>query len=202
MELTDRSTIDRGADVLDSSPTRRTTRITHRWPTVVGVVFAGFVALGATAAEVAPVVTASAFVYLGAAALHKRAAAWPMFFVSFVVIAVGNIAGLSPVWPTAAMLGIGIGLSVYGLVRHGSRPAWGVPLQAAAMALLAPAAIIAVAAGATWAGLLVSAGLFAHAGWDIYHHRAQKVVSRSMAEFCAVLDTLVAVSVLVVTFTS
>jgi hypothetical protein len=36
------------------------------------------------------------------------------------------------------------------------------------------------------------------AAWDVHHHRTGRVVSRSLAEFCVVLDTLVAVVVAVV----
>jgi hypothetical protein len=46
----------------------------------------------------------------------------------------------------------------------------------------------------------VSAGLLAHAAWDVYHHRTGRVVVRSMAEFCGVLDTLLALVVLGATF--
>jgi hypothetical protein len=73
-------------------------------------------------------------------------------------------------------------------------------LQAAALVVLAAAALVAVEANQTLAGLLVAAGLLIHAGWDTYHHRTQRVVVRSMAEFCAVLDTLLALAVLAVTF--
>jgi hypothetical protein len=45
---------------------------------------------------------------------------------------------------------------------------------------------------------LVGAGLFAHTGWDVFHLRAERVVARSMALFCAVLDTFLAVVVLAV----
>jgi hypothetical protein len=47
-------------------------------------------------------------------------------------------------------------------------------------------------------GILVSAGLFGHAAWDVYHHRINRVVTRSLAEFCFVLDTLLALAVLFV----
>jgi hypothetical protein len=45
----------------------------------------------------------------------------------------------------------------------------------------------------------VAGGLLAHAAWDIYHHRANKVVVRSMAEFCFVLDTLLAAAIVAAT---
>ncbi|MGH3385246.1 MAG: hypothetical protein ACRDO1_11750 [Nocardioidaceae bacterium] len=174
-------------------------RLTSRWPTAAGIAMAALTGLGiAEGGEVAAVVTASGFVYLGAAALRRRSAAWPMFLVSFVVIAIGNISpGVDPTWWLLAVVTV---LVVYGLAKGALRPAWGVPLQLAAMVVLATTAIVAVQVGATWAGVLVAAGLLAHAAWDVHHHRVERVVARSMAEFCAVLDTVLALIVLAVTF--
>ena len=147
-------------------------------------------------------VTASAFVYLSAAALKHRVAAWPVFFLSVIVITIGlRVPGLDPSWSSWAMLTIAAVLAVYGLLRGALRPPWGVPLQSAAMAVFAAAAIAAVHVDATWAGLLVGGGLLAHTAWDIYHHRTERVVVRSMSLFCAVLDTFLAVFVLAVTLT-
>jgi hypothetical protein len=42
---------------------------------------------------------------------------------------------------------------------------------------------------------LVAAGLLGHAAWDVDHHRANRVVVRSMAEFCLVLDTALAMAI-------
>ena len=160
---------------------------------------AAFVAVGiASGAEVAAVVTASAFVYLGSAALQRRTAAWPVFAVSFVAVGLGsNVDGINATW---VMLAIALALIVYGVIRGALRPPWGLPLQTAAMIVLAPVALIAADANKTLAGLLVAAGLLVHAGWDIYHHRTERVVALSMSEFCVVLDTLLAAAVLFVTF--
>jgi hypothetical protein len=48
-------------------------------------------------------------------------------------------------------------------------------------------------------GYLLAAGWFGHAAWDVAHYRADKVVSRSFAEWCAVFDALGAVGILIVT---
>lgn len=51
---------------------RPTAWLAQRWPTAAGIIFAVFVAFGSGTADhtgIAPVVTASGFVYLGAAAL-------------------------------------------------------------------------------------------------------------------------------------
>ncbi|MCI2415964.1 hypothetical protein MOQ72_00880 [Saccharopolyspora sp. K220] len=180
---------------------RRPQALVHRWPTAAGIVFAVFVAAGGDAADIAPVVTASGFVYVAAAAVQRRAAAWPMFFATFVVIGIGTaVPGLAPAWASWWMLVIAAVLVAYGLIRGAIRPPWGVPLQTAAMVVLTAASIIAASADAMWAGLLVGAGLLAHAAWDVYHHRVARVVTRSMAEFCAVLDVIVAIVVLGATF--
>lgn len=148
--------------------------------------------------EVAPIVTASGFVYLGAAALQRRGAAWPVFALSFVLVALREVVpGFDPIW---WMLGVAGVLVVYGLLTGAARPGWGLPLQAGAMLVLGAGALTAVAVSPVWSGVLVAAALFAHAAWDVHHHRSGRVVVRSMAEFCAVLDTVLAVVVLVVTF--
>ena len=184
---------------------RTLTWFAYAWPVAAAIVFAAFVAFGSGPADhtqIAPVVTASAFVYLSAAAVQHRASAWPLFFVSVVVITIGlRVPGLDPSWSSWAMLALAAALTVYGLLRGALRPPWGVPLQSAAMAVFAAAAIAAVHVDTMWAGLLVGAGLLAHTAWDVYHHRTERVVVRSMSLFCAVLDTFLAVVVLAVTLT-
>jgi hypothetical protein len=172
--------------------------LTRRWPAVAGAAVAAGSAAGMSAgSEVAPVVAASGFVYLGAAALRSPVSAWPLFLLSSAFITVGRfVPGFDP---TVWMLATIVVLTGYAIVRGALRPGWGVPLQLAVMVVLGATALAAVAVNETVGGLLVAAGLFAHAGWDVYHHRADRVVARSMAEFCFVLDTLLAVAVLVVT---
>jgi hypothetical protein len=46
---------------------------------------------------------------------------------------------------------------------------------------------------------LVAAGLLGHAAWDAYHHRTNRVVVRSLAEFCLALDIALAVAIVTVT---
>ncbi|MFG1621260.1 hypothetical protein [Kribbella sp. NPDC049227] len=173
--------------------------VLRRWPAVAGAAMAAFAGWWMeTGADVAPIVTASGFVYLGSAALQRRKAAWPVFAVSFVAVGLGwFVEGVNATW---VMLVLAAVLAVYGVIRGALRPPWGLPLQAAALVVLATAALIAVQANQTVAGLLVAAGLLVHAGWDTYHHRTHRVVALSMSEFCAVLDTLLALAVLYLTF--
>lgn len=173
------------------------------WPTLAGLAFAGYVAADLfggkeNGRDLAPVVAASGLVYLAAAALHKPSMAWPAFFASVLVITAAKLGwiGWNATWVLLALAAL---LFAYGLLRGRSRPAGGLPLQTVAMAGFGAAAAIALYVNETAGASLVAAGLFAHAAWDVYHHRANRVVVRSMAEFCCVLDIALAVAIVVAT---
>ncbi|MDF2806032.1 MAG: hypothetical protein K0S43_978 [Cellulosimicrobium sp.] len=168
------------------------------WPVAAGAFFGAALAVAAgvgfsDTAQSSLVLTAAAFVYLGAAALGRRDAAWPLFGLTFVLIGVGFVVpGFDPFW---AMLGVVVVLAVYGLARGAARPAWGLPLQAAAMAVVVGVAVAVALLGQPWAGLVVGAGLLAHAAWDVHHLRTGRVVSASLAAFCCALDAVLGTAV-------
>jgi hypothetical protein len=173
--------------------------VRRRWPTLAGLGFAALVAYDlASGVDMAPVLAASAAVYLGAAALKRPAAAWPLFFATVVVITVARLLDdrFDPTW---AILAGSVALLVYGLLRGASRPEYGLPLQTLALAGFGAAAAAALLVNPELGAYLVAAGLLGHAAWDAYHHRVNRVVVRSMAEFCLVLDTALAVAIVIVT---
>lgn len=169
------------------------------WPTLAAIGLAGFVVFGMSSGnELAPILAASGLVYLGAAALQKPSTAWPLFLVTFVVIYAAS-AGWTDFDATWILLGLA-GLFVgYGLLRGATRPTSGLPLQTIAMIGFGAAAAIALYVNEVVGAYLVAAGLLAHAAWDAHHHWANKVVARSLAEFCFVLDALLAVAIVIVT---
>ncbi len=57
-------------------------------------------------------------------------------------------------------------------------------------------ALIALYVDPDLGGYLVAAALLGHAAWDAVHFRLNRVVARSSAEFCGVLDLLVGVAIL------
>lgn len=175
--------------------------ISRWWPTLVAIALAGFVAFDmSSGSALAPILAASGLVYLGAAALRKPRAAWPLFFGTFVVISAARIAtrlGMTSFDPTWVFVGLAFLFVGYGLVRGAARPLDGVPLQTIAMIGVGTTAVIALMAGGDVGAYLVAAGLLGHAAWDVYHHRVNRVVTRSMAEFCGVLDTLLAVAIVI-----
>ena len=176
--------------------------VARRWPAFAGAAAALLTVLPilrlGSLTDVAAVVIASAFMYLGAAALGLRWSAWPIFGVSFVLITIGFfVPAFDPSW---TMIAIAVVLIVYGLLRGRGTPAHGLPLQLAALVILGTLGLIAATLQPQVAAVLIAAGLLAHAGWDLYHHRRDRVVVRSMAEFCLVLDTVLAIAVLVLAF--
>jgi hypothetical protein len=145
--------------------------------------------------ELAKVLAGSAVVYLGAAAAGSRRAAWPVFALAVLVIAGCDIAApdFEATW---AVLGLAVLLAGYGLARrahHRAPPRRLLTVQGAALLAFAAISVAALHASTTAGSILVAAGLLAHAGWDVYHYRARTVVASSLAEFCMVLDTGLAV---------
>jgi hypothetical protein len=162
----------------------------------VALVMTGLVAPDLSAGDdLAAILAASGLVYLGAAALGKPAAAWPVFFGTFPVIAAAKAIGVDATW---ALLGLAAVFLGHGLLRGAARRAGGLPLQTIAMAGFGITAVTTLMTSGDVGAYLVAAGLLGHAAWDVYHHRTGKVVVRSMAEFCVVLDTLLALAMVIV----
>jgi hypothetical protein len=183
---------------LQANPTPQSL-LRRRWATLAGLGFAALVAFDlASGVELAPVLAASAAVYLGAAALRRPAAAWPLFFATAVVITAVRLLEdrLEPTW---VILAGAVALGIYGLLRGAARPGYGLPLQTLALLGFGAAAGAALVVNPELGAYLVAAGLLGHAAWDAYHHRVNRVVVRSMAEFCLVLDTALAAAIVTVT---
>ncbi len=155
--------------------------------------------------DAAPALAASALVYFGAAALRKPSSVWPLFFGSVVVIFATELLGGGDVDPTWVILALAVVFLAYGLLRgrHPNTPPphGGWLYHLVAMAVFGAAAATALGVTETVGAYFVAGGLLAHAVWDAYHYRIDKVVTRSLAEFCLVLDTAVATVIVIVTAT-
>ncbi len=168
----------------------------HSWPLLAGTAFAVNVSLHLPAgAGVAPVLAASAAVYAGAAAVGRRAA-WPVFFVTVVLITLGQLFDTA-VGPTGVVLMLGALMAGFGLLRAATRKE--TMLQALSLVGFGAMALVATLATPLLGAYLAALGLLAHTVWDGYHHRTDRVVGRSFAQFCAALDYTLAVIVLSLT---
>jgi len=148
---------------------------------------------------VAPVIMVCAAIYLFAATIERRWGAWLGFALSFAVLAPGFV--LRDPWiPIVALGVIQLGLVVVGLLR-GTWRAPSARLQLYGAVAFGALAVVAAAELAPWAGIAAIAGLLGHGGWDLWHHRADAVVTRSYALFCAALDIALAAVVAVAAIT-
>lgn len=169
------------------------------WPTLVGIAFAAFVASDLffgeeSGPDLAPIVTASGLVYLAASSLRMPRSAWPVFLLGGIIITLASVGVIDfdATWPMLALAALFLG---YGLVRGFTKPFSALPLQLLAMIGFGAVAVAAIYIQPTAGAYLVAAGLLAHAGWDVYHHRMNRVVVRSLAEFCVALDTILAIAI-------
>jgi len=166
----------------------------RRWPTALGV---GVAALTLSdfddGREFAIVLLIASLGYLAIAVLERPQATWWVLIgllAGVVCLRLLNIAP-GPVLAVAAVV-----MTIVGLVRGSLRRLWLPALQAPATLIFGAVAFIAIAAGSQVGSTLVAVGLLAHTVWDLVHLRARAIVSPSLAEWCAVLDTLIAVGIL------
>ncbi|HEU5156213.1 MAG TPA: hypothetical protein VFU43_04400 [Streptosporangiaceae bacterium] len=86
---------------------------------------------------------------------------------------------------------------IWGAVRGQLwRPGW-LTLETAGVAGFGAVTLAALSMNPGPARYLLAAGWLAHAGWDIAHHRADRIVPRWYAECCAVVDVLLAAAIVV-----
>ncbi|MEV6278249.1 hypothetical protein [Nocardia sp. NPDC051832] len=166
----------------------------RRWPTLAGIAFAAITAYDlATGVDLAQIIAASALIYLGAAALGRQSTAWPLFLGTFVVITIAKIAGLDS---TVVLLALAVPLVAYAVIEHRD-----ITVQGLAVLAFGAVALTALVVNEQLGAYLVAAGLLGHTAWDFYHFRADRVVARSLAEFCMVLDTLLALAIVLAELT-
>ena len=162
------------------------------WPTAIGIVSGVAIVFSG---NVPAVVMVFAAIYLLAAATDRPWAAWLGFAASLPLIGVGRV--LDAPWLSLALIGLG---SVILVVVGAVRGAWKRPANArqlGAIVVFSAAALVAATTSEPLAVVVAVVGLLAHAAWDIWHHVRGAVVARPYAEFCAALDIVLAIAVVV-----
>jgi hypothetical protein len=195
--------LDRGADdpphAHRNDGRRWTSVLVHRWPTALGVAVAALTVLdlrGGT--ELAALTMLMPVVYLGAAALDRRRFAWVVLLAGVAVLAF--VPSSSEVVPTVGFLAAALVFFVVGAARGELRKPGGLALQTVGMLAFGSIVLAALYVDADLGGFLVAIALLGHAAWDAYHYLRDRVVARSYAEWCAVVDLLAGAAVLFVLF--
>jgi hypothetical protein len=171
----------------------------HRWPTALGVAIGVLTVVdlqGGT--ELAALTMLMPVVYLGAAALDLRPFAWAVLLAGVAVLTV--VPSTSQVVPSVGFLVAALVLLVVGVARGQWRSSGGLGLQTVGMLAFGSIVLAALYVEPDFGGYLVAFALLGHAAWDALHYLRDRVVARSYAEFCAVLDLLAGVAVLFILF--
>lgn len=170
--------------------------LASRWPTALGLAVVAATAIGmASGLDAAPVIAAALAVYVVAATFGRRWA-WPSFLATVPVIGIAKVLDWQP---TPVLIALGAAAGIAGIAMRRWRPWVGVPLQSVVLAVLGGIALVALAVDPVLGGVLVAVTLLAHAAGDIAYLVRDRVVPRSLAELCGVLDAVLACLVLVVT---
>ena len=168
--------------------------IMHRWPTWLAIALAALTVEGSTVQSLAEVLPMLAFFYLAAAVLQRRQATW--------LVALATVAAFAALrlqdWvdPVVALVVAALALVLWGAVR-GQLRRGALVVEMAGMVGFTAIALAAVSVDPDLGRYVVAAGWIGHAAWDFAHFRADKVVSRSFAEWCTVFDVLRAVGILI-----
>jgi hypothetical protein len=134
--------------------------------------------------------------YLAAAVIRRRRATWLVAVVGVGALAALRLQGWVEPW--VAMIVAAFAFVLWGAARGQLWPPGDLMLETAGMAVFAVIALAAVSVDPGLGLYVVAAGWAGHAAWDFAHLRADRVVSRSFAEWCGVFDLFGAVGILAV----
>ena len=181
---------------------RWTDVLMHRWPTALGIALAALTAFdleidAGSVSSLSTLVALMALVYVGAAALDRRRASWVVFLAGSAVVVVFLDLLDSAVAASLVLLVTALVFVLVGAVRGRLRRPGGLTLQTAAMLGFGVIALTALYVDPDLGAYLVAFALLGHAAWDAFHCLRDRVVARSYAEFCGVLDLLVGAAILV-----
>jgi hypothetical protein len=176
-----------------STPTVRrpwTDRLKDGWPVALAVAIAALSFGGSESDDAvgsfSEVLLLLPLLYLVVAKLRRPQASWPVLVISitpFFVLRTLDVIAPTAVFSAAALVVLVLG-ALDGQLR---RPD---PFQVQALGMLGfgALALAGLVVDPDLGRYLVAAGWFGHGIWDFVHWRANKVVARSYAMWCGILD--------------
>lgn len=157
-----------------------------RWPSVIGLLaMLANTAGGLDSHVTAMIIILAAMCYLGAAALGSSRSGWVVLGVGIVAVAVARLTGLDT---TTTLLVMGAGFAVFGFLRGAEVDRRELELQMLGFVGFSAIALTAMMSEPLLAAHLAAIAATGHATWDMIHYIRDKVVSRSLTEFCFMLD--------------
>jgi hypothetical protein len=188
-------------------PTRA--KLAERWPTALALIGAAaailvIVLLDREVELFGPLVVMMAGIYLMAYAIGRPASAWLALVVLSTAVSVLQVLDgrdVPPVDPAVGMSIVVLLVWLWTLLRRRFTDGATFTMQTAGMVGFGAVTLVCAVLAPRWGILLAGAGFLAHAAWDTYHFRANKVVNRPYAEFCGVVDVVIGLVLIVVALT-
>src|SRR5215218_6596100 len=199
--MTEKKTFAGVHDHTEDAPHARgrwTGALMHRWPTALGIALAALAAFDAQdGLEFAELTVLMALVYLGAAALDRRRSAWIILLAGLTLLVF-----MPSTWgviPSVVFLVVALVFLVLGVARGQVQRPGGLRLQTVGMLAFGSTVLVALYVDPDLGGKFVGIAILGHAAWDAYHYLRDRVVVRSYAEFCAIVDLLLGAAILFMT---
>jgi hypothetical protein len=176
---------------LSPSTTRVGTSLLRRWPTALalGLELVSWGIGPERAGQILPLLPS---LYVIVAVIRRRGASWPILLASIALLLL--LQRQSLVNPTVAILALATAVAVVGMFRRSGRSE--LLVQTGGLLLFGGLALVGLTVAPEAARYVLAAGWFGHGLWDLVHLRRNAVVSRSYAEWCGVLDILIAAELL------
>ena len=179
-----------------TTPVRRprTDRLRDRWPTAMALGMTALTFGGSESAEgvagLSETLLLLPLLYLVVAKLRRRQASWPGLVVGITPFIA--LRAVDVIAPAAVFSAVALVVLVWGALEGQLRRPDPFRVQALGMLGFGALALAGLAVDPDLGRYLVAAGWFLHGIWDFVHLKLDKVVARSYAEWCGVLDVLIA----------
>lgn len=190
------------AEAEGAAPARMVRTLARRWPTALAVAMTVATAGGDVDGQVAGLGEALPFLsmlYVVTARTRRPRLAWPLLGAGFALIVGLRVLDLVPVAAVAVLLGVAL-LVWSATGGHAHRQ--DVRTQALGLVGFTALAVTGLAIDPEIGLYVVAAGWLLHGVWDFVHLKLDRVVVRSYAEWCGVIDVLVAVQLVLLAVTS
>jgi hypothetical protein len=190
----------RGKDVMRPGWQRVALAIGHRWPIWLALTWAAISLYDfQSGLEYVILFVLPAAGYLFLAVVDRPRITWAVVLAATGTVTALRVLAIDP-WPPLAV--VAVALAAAGLLTGPLRRPGIYALQMPGALAFVTFGIVVLGLPATIGGYLVAVGLWGHAAWDAVHWHANKIVSRSFAEWCGVLDLVLGLGILALTIAS
>jgi hypothetical protein len=167
----------------------------QRWPTALAIALAALALAGGDSYQDQVTSLSQALLvlpleYLIVAKFRTQRATWPVIAVLFPATLV--LLETDVVDPSVLLSAVALVVLVWSAVDGQLRRSGVFQVQALGMVGFGALALVGLAVDPELGRWLVAAGWLAHGVWDFVYLRLDRVVARSYAEWCGVIDVLIA----------